>query len=77
MRLQGELGPAQIAILKRLANGLSRRQLAAELGFSEHAVSALLRSARATLGARSEMQAVILHDRQTRDGQARTHSGQS
>ncbi|MFP1633272.1 LuxR C-terminal-related transcriptional regulator [Zhengella sp. ZM62] len=65
MNFQAELGPAQITILKGLANGLSPRQLAAELGFSEHAVAVMLRCARDMLGARSEIQAVILYDRQS------------
>ncbi len=64
MDFQAKLGPAQITILRGLANGLSPRQLAADLGFSEHTVTMMLRCARDVLGARSEIQAVIFYDRQ-------------
>jgi DNA-binding CsgD family transcriptional regulator len=55
-----ELPPKQLAALRLLAQGLERRQIAAQMGISDETVKTHLAEVRRRLGARTSAQAVAI-----------------
>jgi DNA-binding NarL/FixJ family response regulator len=55
-----DLSPKQLAVLRLLAQGLDRKQMAAEMGIGEETVKTHLAEVRRKLGARTSAQAVAI-----------------